>query len=235
MTASSILDELRALGSEQTKKTWLRHGAKEPLFGVKIGDMKPIVKRIKKNYALALNLYATQNADAMYLAGLICDDKQMTIKDLTQWVEQATWATLSEYTVAWVAAESHHGWKIALQWIDRTEEHIAAAGWSTLSSWVAIKSDADLDIAALKQLLQRVETNIQQYDNRIAYTMNNFVIAVGGYVTALTDEAIRVSNAIHPVKVIMEGTACKVPSASDYIEKMKTMGKIGMKKKMAKC
>ncbi|MEY4904288.1 MAG: hypothetical protein RLZZ292_2103 [Bacteroidota bacterium] len=235
MNASSILDELCTLGSEQTKKTWLRHGAKEPLFGVKIGDMQPIVKRIKKNYALALELYATQNADAMYLAGLICDDKQMTINDLNQWVEKANWSMLSEYTVAWVAAESHHGWEVALQWIDQTEEHIAAAGWSTLSSWVAIKPDAELNTVALQQLLQRVETSIHQYDNRIAYTMNNFVIAVGGYVAALTGDALRVSNAIHPVKVIMEGTACKVPTASTYIEKMQALNKIGKKKKMAKC
>ncbi len=235
MTASSILDELRALGSEQTKKTWLRHGAKEPLFGVKIGDMKPIVKRIKQNYVLALELYATQNADAMYLAGLICDDKQMTIKDLTTWAEQATWATISEYTVAWVAAESNHGWEVALQWIEQSEEHIAAAGWSTLSSLVAIKPDADLDIVQLQRLLQQVAATIQQHDNRIAYTMNNFVIAVGSYVSALTEEALRVSAAIQPVKVVMEGTACKVPSASDYIEKIKGMNKIGKKKKMAKC
>ncbi len=48
MTTEEILSELQQMGSEQTKKTWARHGAREPFFGVKVGDMKTIVKRVKK-------------------------------------------------------------------------------------------------------------------------------------------------------------------------------------------
>jgi hypothetical protein len=36
------------LGNEQTKKIHLRHGAIEPLFGVKVGDLKAIQKKVKK-------------------------------------------------------------------------------------------------------------------------------------------------------------------------------------------
>src|SRR5947209_7953223 len=49
----------------------MKHGAREPFFGVKIEDLKKIQKRIKKDYQLALDLYATGISDAMYLAGLI--------------------------------------------------------------------------------------------------------------------------------------------------------------------
>ncbi len=59
------------MGSEQTKKVFMRHGAREPFFGVKVGDMKKIVKRVKKNHELSLALYDTGNGDAMYLAGLM--------------------------------------------------------------------------------------------------------------------------------------------------------------------
>jgi hypothetical protein len=65
MTAAEVLAELKSYGNEQTKKTWLNHGAREPFFGVKIADMKKIIKRIKKDYQLALDLYATGNSDAM--------------------------------------------------------------------------------------------------------------------------------------------------------------------------
>lgn len=37
MTVEDIMKRLEAMGSEQTKKTFLRHGAQEPLFGVKVG------------------------------------------------------------------------------------------------------------------------------------------------------------------------------------------------------
>ncbi len=42
MTVEEVLQKLEALGSEQTKKTFLRHGAREPFFGVRIGDMKKL-------------------------------------------------------------------------------------------------------------------------------------------------------------------------------------------------
>lgn len=85
------------------------HGVKEPFFGVKIGDMKPIQKRIKQDYQLALNLYASGNYDAMYLAGLIADDGRMTRKDLQRWAENARGGALAGATVAWVAAGSPYG------------------------------------------------------------------------------------------------------------------------------
>ena len=78
MTAKQILAELKPLGSDSYKKVMLRHGVKDPFFGVKIGDLQKFRKRIKKKYQLALDLYDTGNYDAMYLAGLIADDAQMT-------------------------------------------------------------------------------------------------------------------------------------------------------------
>jgi hypothetical protein len=74
MTAIEIVEELRMLGAESIKKVLRNHGVQEPFFGVKIGDMKKIQKRIKKDYQLALDLYVTGNYDAIYLAGLVADD-----------------------------------------------------------------------------------------------------------------------------------------------------------------
>src|SRR5438477_4970437 len=134
MTAAEIVEEIRPLGNDSYKKIMFNHGAKEPLFGVKIEELKKIQKRIKKDYQLALDLYDTGVYDAMYLAGLIADDARMTKKDLQHWLKKATCAMLREYTVAWVAAESPHGRDLALEWIESGKENEAAAGWATLSS-----------------------------------------------------------------------------------------------------
>jgi hypothetical protein len=42
MTLDEVMQELEALGTEQTKMTFMRHGAMEPVFGVRIGDMKNV-------------------------------------------------------------------------------------------------------------------------------------------------------------------------------------------------
>ncbi len=234
-TASNILRELETMGSEQTKKTLIKHGAPENMFGVKIGDMKAIVKRIKKDYQLALDLFNTGNSDAMYLAGLIGDETKMTKADLNHWAKNSTWHLISEYAVPFVAAESNYGFELSLEWIQSKNERIATAGWATLSAFVSITADEKLDMKALEKLLDLVTKEIHQSTNRIRYTMNGFVISIGGYVRALNAKAKETAKAIGKVNVSMGDTACKVPDALQYIEKMEKMYPVGKKRKTARC
>jgi len=235
MTAADIVKELKPLGNAGYKKVMLSHGVKEPCFGVKIEELKKIQKRIKKDYQLALDLYDTGIYDAQYLAGLIADEARMTKKDLQRWLDRAVSAPLVEYTVPWVASESKHGPELAREWIESEKEDVAAAGWSTLSSLVAVRDDADLDLAELKQLLGRVEKTIHEQPNRVRSAMNGFVIAVGSYVQSLTDLALQVGEKVGKVTVDMGGTACKVPYAPEYIQKVQKRGAIGKKRKTARC
>ncbi|WP_448702643.1 DNA alkylation repair protein [Mucilaginibacter sp. AW1-3] len=234
-TVDEIMDDLRANGSDSVKKIWLKHGILEPFFGVKIEHLKKIQKTVKKNYELAKGLYATGNADAMYLAGLITDDDRMTKADLQGWVNVALSNNINEYTVPWVASQGKYGYELALEWIDAAEPHIMAAGWSTLSCHVALTADEKLDIPHIKSLLERIERTIHTAPNRVRQKMNGFVIAVGSYVVSLSDEAIAIAKRIGVVTVDMNGTACKVPDAIEYIMKVKNKNGIGKKKKEVKC
>src|SRR5262245_9956108 len=215
MTVAEILQELKPLGSENIKKILMKHGIKEPLLGVKIEELKKFQKRIKKDYQLALDLYNTGIYDAMYLAGLIADDLKMTRKDLQRWVEKATCYALCGSIVSWVAAESLHGWELALDWIDSKKENVAVAGWATLSSIVGIKDDAELDLVELKRLLRRVQKRLPREPNRVRQAMNGFVIAVGTYVQPLTDFALQTARQIGKVSVDVGDTSCKVPFAPE--------------------
>jgi 3-methyladenine DNA glycosylase AlkD len=235
VTVKEIMTELRSKGSESIKKILLKHGVKEPFFGVKVEHLKLIEKKIKKDYQLAKDLYATGNADAMYLAGLIADDHKMTIADLNSWVRQAVSQNIFEYTVPWVAAEGRHGYELALQWIDNSEEHIAAAGWATLGALVSLKNDAYLDIASLKSLLARIVRDFPSAKNRVRHTMNSFIISAGVYVTSLTEDAIASAKKIGMATADKNGTADKMPNAAEFILKMKEKGSLGKKKKTVKC
>ena len=235
-TAKEILAELKPLGSESYKRMLCNnHGVREPCFGVKISDMKKIQKRIKKDYRLALELYETGNYDAMYLAGLIADDERMTPKDLQRWAEKAYGGALAGATVAWVAAGSPHGWEMALKWIDSPKEHVAEAGWSTLSGLVAIRADEELDVAALRKLIDRVRKTINDAPDRVRYAMNGFLIAVGSYVKKLTEFAIETGERIGPVMANLGNNICEIPFAPDYIRKVAKVRGIGKKRKTVKC
>jgi hypothetical protein len=234
-TAAEILKELKPLGGETYKRILLNHGVKEPIYGVKIEELKKFQKRIKRDYQLALDLFDTGVYDAQYLAGLIADDARMTKRDLTRWINQATSQPLCSYTVSSVAAGSPHGWELALQWIDSKKEQVAATGWATLGGVVAVTPDADLDLDALRKLLQRVVREIHKSPNAARYTMNGFVIAVGSHVKPLTADAIAAAKEIGKVDVDMGDTECKVPDAAAYIVKVKARGTLGKKRKSMKC
>lgn len=235
MNAKQILDEIRPLGKDSYKRVLFKHGVTEPCYGVKISDLQQIRKRIRMDYQLALDLFDTGVYDAMYLAGLIADDARMTRKDLQHWVTTAPWAPLYGSTVPWVAAGSAHGWKLALEWIDAPREFTAVAGWATLSSLVAIQDDAELDLPALKQLLQRVQKTIHQAPDLVRYQMNGFVIALGCHVSPLTSAALAAGEKIGPVTADMGDNSCSVPFAPDYIRKAQARGTIGKKRKTTKC
>ena len=234
MTANDIVAELKRLGNAQTKKTWMTHGAQEPCLGVKVEDMKKIQKRVKMDYQLALNLYDTGIADAMYLAGLIADDAKMTRKDLQKWIEGASCDWVAEYTVPWVASAGPHGREMSLKWIESKDETIASAGWQTYSSMVAITEDADLDLAEIRSLLKRVAQSIHQQPNRVKYVMNGFVIAVACHVKPLHKLAMDTANGIGKVAVDLAGS-CKIPFAPDHIKKFAARSAIGKKRKSPKC
>ncbi|TFE24562.1 DNA alkylation repair protein [Cohnella luojiensis] len=235
MTLDEVMDKLKEMGTEQTKMTFLRHGAQEPFFGVKVGDMKKLVKDVKKNQDVARALYATGNSDAMYLAGLTVDPKTATKEMLQEWVKQAYWHMISEYTVAWIAAESPYAVELAREWIESPDEQIATCGWSTYANYISITPDNQLDLEEIGALMRRIEDGIHEERNRVRYNMNAFIIAVGAYVVPLVGEAFRIAEKIGKVSVNMGQTACKVPLATEYIEKIEQMGKTGKKKKTCIC
>ena len=234
-SVKQVLGELEQKGSEKTRKTYARHGVQEPMFGVSISDLKTIAKQIKGDQALACELYDTGNYDAMYLAGIVADGTQMSKKQLQAWAKGATSRTLAAYTVPWVAAESPHARELALKWIDSKQESIACCGWNTYAGMVALRPDEELDLAEIGKLLERVVDQIGAAPNDVRYTMNGFVIAVGGYVKPLLKQAKAAAKRIGAVSVDMGETACKVPLATAYLEKIEQAGRVGKKRKTLKC
>lgn len=236
MNLYEMMEKLEEMGTEQTKKTFIRHGAKEPISGVKVGDLKKLVKFVKKNQSLALALYDTGHYDAMYLAGLSVNPKLMTKEELEAWVEKVYCYAHAEYTVAGVAAESEFALELAREWIKSEDEMIAACGWSTYTNYISITADEYLDLGEIERLLELVQTKIHLEDrNRVRYTMNLFVIAVGSFIVSLHERAMQIAEMIGKVHVDVGQTACKVPLATDYIHKVKEKGKLGAKKKTCIC
>lgn len=235
MTVTDVLDALRALGSPGTARVLRNHGAPDGVLGVKIGDMKPIQKRLKGQQATALGLWDSGLPDARYLAALVADGSKMTADQLDAWARSADWAQLAEYSVPWVATENAGHAALAARWIDDAEPRVRSVGWATWGQAVSFLPDDRFDLDLLGRLLDRVEATLHDEPDRVRYTMNGFVIAVGCYVPALHARALEVADALGEVRVNMGATACKVPPARATVEKVVSAGRLGRKRSNLKC
>jgi 3-methyladenine DNA glycosylase AlkD len=215
-TLSGVMRELEKAGSAQTRKTYLRHGAPEPMFGVSFATLKMLVKRIGVDHELALALWDTGNFDARNLAVKIADPARMTSADLDRWAADSRTRTCGAY-VAMLAAEGPHAAAKARQWLAAADGPKRSAGWALLGQMTS--HDETTPDAFFLERLAQIEKQIHAAPNAEREAMNMAVIAIGCRNAALRKAAIAAARRIGKVEVDHGDTACKTPDAAQYIEK----------------
>lgn len=217
MDLKEAMSALQSHARESCKKTYLRHGAKEPLFGVLTGDLSALKKRIKIDHELAEALIATGNADARLLGFMVADPERLEVKQVEGWLAKAAWA-MDTYYLGQLLARSPIWLSCMQRWMTQSDEWVQSAGYSLLAQ--RLKEDADSvpdDLAA--QTLVAIEKGIHRAKNRARDTMNAALIAIGTYKPGLRAAALAAAERIGPVEVDHGDTACKTPLASEYIRK----------------
>lgn len=235
MTFDEVMKELEVLGTERTKKLYIGNGAREPLFGVATGAMKPMKKVIKRNQALAEELYATGNYDAMYFAGVIADPDAMTAADFDRWIEDAYFYMLSDYVVAVTLSEAPIAQDVADQWIESGEELKRSAGWSAYCWMLGNRKDEEFDAEKISRLLDVVAMSIHSAPPRAQSSMNNFIYTVAISYIPLHDKAMEVANQVGRIEMQRPGKNPAILDATASIEKWLSRGKLGFKRKYVRC
>ncbi|HWK22148.1 MAG TPA: DNA alkylation repair protein [Ureibacillus sp.] len=235
MDFEKVMKELEELGKERTKKTYIRNGAREPLYGVATGAMKPIAKKIKINQALAEELYATGNYDAMYFAGIIADPKNMTEEDFERWINGAYFYMISDYVVAVTLAETEIAQTVADKWIASGEELKMSAGWSCYCWLLGNRPDTEFDSIKIENMLKQIENTIHESPERTKSAMNNFVYTVGVSFIPLHEKAVETAKVIGLVEIRKDNNKKSILNANESIQKEIDRGKLGFKRKYVRC
>ncbi|MCE9637017.1 MAG: DNA alkylation repair protein [Planctomycetes bacterium] len=217
MSLAEAMSALERAGTAQTRKTWLRHGAQEPLFGVLFSEFARLTKRIGVDHDLACALWATRNADARILAVKIADPAKVSAADLDRWACDVGWPMLADY-VAQLASEGPHARALADAWTPLGDEPRGRAGW-TLVGVMALRDTATPD-AWFESRLAEIEARIRSAPNSLRAAMNHALISIGGRSPALRDAALAAAKRLGKVEVDHGDTSCKTPDAKPYIEKM---------------
>ena len=235
MDFETVMQELEALSKERMKKIYMSNGAREPLFGVTTGEMKPIAKKIKIDQELAEKLYATGNYDAMYFAGIIADPKAMTAADYDRWMDSAYFYMISDFVVAVTLSESDIAQDVADNWIASGDELRMSAGWSCYCWLLGSRKDEEFSESKLSNMLDLVKDTIHGAPERAKSAMNNFIVTVGVSYKPLTEKALETAKQVGTVEMKREGKKNSLLNATAAIEKAMEKDRIGFKRKYVRC
>ncbi|MDQ5859156.1 MAG: DNA alkylation repair protein [Acidobacteriota bacterium] len=218
MSAAAVLRELEGLGTEQTRKTYRRHGVRGAQYGVNYAPLGKLAKRLKTDHALAGELWTSGNHDARILATMIADPAATTVAELDRWIRDVDNYVLAD-ALAGLASRTPVARKKMEKWTRSTHEWVGRIGWGILARLAM--TDSTLTDGDYERYLEEIEKRIHGSKNRIRDAMNMAVIAIGLRSAAFEKKAVGAAKRIGKVEVDHGETGCKTPDAVEYIGKAK--------------
>src|SRR5262245_17052181 len=131
MNYKELMQELKSLGSEQTRKTYKRHGVQGEIYGVSYAALGALKKKIKVDHDLAHQLWKSGNHDARALATMIADPAK-GVSLLDEWSQDLDSYPIVD-AVATFGAQTVIDAKTIEKWMKSKEEWVGNFGWSLFS------------------------------------------------------------------------------------------------------
>ena len=221
ITLEEALRQLEALANEgvraqNAKSGPFGDGAGDNQFGVALGDIRMVAKKIKTDHALALSLWDTGNVDAQFLATLLMEPKKLSAKEMDRLVRSIAYVRVADWLISYVLANFPDKETLREGWMDDDERWAARAGWQLTASRVA-KSPDGLDLPAL---LDRIESEMADARPEVQWTMNNTLANIGIHIPKLRKRAIAIGEKLGIYRDYPVSKGCTSPFAPIWINAM---------------
>jgi 3-methyladenine DNA glycosylase AlkD len=216
MTLKETLKELKDLGHEKVRAQNAKSGAGVNQFGVSLGQIRVLAKRIRTHHALALSLWDTGNVDAQFLATLLIEPKKLSAEALDRMVRSITFVRVADWLSSYVIAQHPDKETLRLQWLTADDRWAARAGWQ-LTAERATKQPEGMDLPAL---LDRLENEMVEAETEVQWTMNNTLAAIGIHTPKLRKRAIAIGEKLGIFRDYPVSKGCTSPFAPIWIQAM---------------
>jgi 3-methyladenine DNA glycosylase AlkD len=216
MTLNEALKQLKALGSEKVRAQNAKAGAGKNQFGVSLGDIRTLAKKIKTDHALALSLWDNGNVDAQFLAALLVQPKKLSAKELDRMVRSISFVRVADWLIAYVVRQHPDKEALRRDWMADDDRWAARAGWDLTAERVA-KSPDGLDVPAL---LDRIESEMADAEPEVQWTMNNTLANIGIHFPKHRKRAIAIGEKLGIYRDYPVSKGCTSPFAPIWINFM---------------
>jgi 3-methyladenine DNA glycosylase AlkD len=219
MNVKEILSLLKSLGDEARRAHNTKAGAPENQFGVKLGDLRALAKKLKTDHSLALELWKTGNVEAQLLATLIIKPKALSASEVDKLTRSTTCAQVADWLNSYVVAEHPEKEALREKWMLSKEKDrwAARAGWHFTASRVNKKAHADLDLPAL---IDRIEKEMPKAKPEVQWTMNNTLAAIGIHHPQLRARAVAIGEKIGLYRDWPVSKGCIIPYVPVWVAAM---------------
>ncbi|CAG5074720.1 hypothetical protein DYBT9623_05408 [Dyadobacter sp. CECT 9623] len=216
MTLSETLTQLESLGSEKMREFNTKHGARSNQFGLKMGDIRTVAKKIKTDHALALELWKTENIDARLLATLIIKPAKLSKEELTEMVASEPYTQVADWLYSYVVKDYADNESLREGWMNSKNVMLARAGWSLTSGCVSRNPDR-LNLPAL---LDRLEAEMPKAAREVQWTMNNTLANIGIHFPEHRSRAIEIGERLGIFRDYPVSKGCTSPFAPIWIREI---------------
>lgn len=216
MTKQEVMTQLEKLGSEKMRQINKKTGAGDNQFGVKMGDIRNVAKKIKKDHTLSLELWNTGNVDAQLVAALIMDTKKLTLDDMNTLVTDIASTWVADWFNSYILKEFPDKEKLREKWMKSKHPMTARSGWSLMSGRVAREPEG-IDLPAL---LDRIEKEMPKASPETQWTMNSTLAQIGIHFPEHRKRAIALGEKLGIYRDYPVSKGCTSPFAPIWIEEM---------------
>jgi 3-methyladenine DNA glycosylase AlkD len=216
MPLNETLKQLKALGNAKVRAQNAKSGAGDNQFGVSLGDIRVLAKKIRTDHALALSLWDTGTVDAQFLATLLIEPKKLSAGAMDRMVRSITFARVADWLNSYVVAKHPDKEALREDWMAADDRGAARAGWHLTAERV-VKSRDGLDLPAL---LDRIELELAGAVPEVQWTMNNTLAAIGIHDPKLRKRAIAIGEKLGIYRDYPVSKGCTSPFAPIWINAM---------------
>jgi len=216
MTLEETLEQLEALGDAKVKAWNAKNGAGKKQFGVSLGDIRALAKKIKTNHALALLLWDTGNVDAQFLAVLLIEPKKLSAKEMDRLVRSIAFVRVADWLNSYVVRQHPDKETLRQKWMATDDRWAARAGWDLTAERVAKSPDG----LAVPALLDRLESEMADAAPEVQWTMNSTLATIGIHFPKLRKRAIAIGEKLGIYRDYPVSKGCTSPFAPIWIDFM---------------
>lgn len=216
MNLKETLKELESLSDEKTKRYNLKNGVGENQYGVKLGDIRKVAKKIKTNQKLALELWKTKNFDAQMLATLIMKAKEFTANEIDEMICSIEYPRLADWFNAYIVKEHPENEKLRQKWMKSKNPMAARGGWNLTS--ILVRKNPD--ILEIPHLLDRLDKEMGSASEVEQWTMNFTLAEIGINHPAHRKKALEIGEKFGIYKDYPVAKGCVSPYAPIWINEM---------------